>query len=180
MTNYIWSFISFFPELTLLLVIGVNVCFSQPPIYQLGKKRRSWWSIAHLDDMCNYHWLFVLIISIIPTETRVQQRTTFLMALMVVVVVALPITPPQPPSPPLSFKLSEMMTMITRRMLIINIIQLNDTALRRTPVLPSKNRGDPWSEGENISISSIQLLLTSRLEHKIAKVSLLKYQTSAW
>ena len=34
--------------------------------------------IAHLDDLCIYHWLFVLIISlsIIPTERRVQQCTS--------------------------------------------------------------------------------------------------------
>ena len=149
MTNYIWSFISFFPELTLLLVIVVNVCLSQPPFYHLGKKRWSWWSIAHLDDLCNYHWLFVLIISIFPTETRIQQRTTFLMALMVVVVVALPITPPQPPFPLLSFKLSE--NMITKRVLMINIIQLNDTALWRTK---TKNRGDPWSRIYQPPVSS--------------------------
>ena len=30
--------------------------------------------IAHIDDLCIYHWLFVLII--IPTERRVQQCTT--------------------------------------------------------------------------------------------------------
>ena len=34
--------------------------------------------IAHLDDLCVFHWLFVLII---PTETRVQQCTIFWLAL---------------------------------------------------------------------------------------------------
>ena len=156
MTNYIWSFISFFPELTLLLVIVVNVCFSQPPIYQLGKKRWSWWSIAHLDDLCNYHWLFVLIISIIPTETRVQQRSTFLIALMVVVVV---ITPSQPPIPPLSFKLSEIMrvmTMITKEGVYDQHHPIKWHCTKKdisTAVAPSKNKGDPWSQGENISTS---------------------------
>ena len=35
-----------------------------------------WWLIVHLDDLCIYPWLFVLIsLSIIPTERRVQQFT---------------------------------------------------------------------------------------------------------
>ena len=37
-----------------------------------------WCLIAHLDDLCIFHWLFVLII---PTERRVQQCTTFCLAL---------------------------------------------------------------------------------------------------